>query len=221
MRATQLPQFNNWLSATVLLNDRLWQRELAQISEMEIQLFYARAGLRGARQQATEAIDRLQSILILKAVEGALSQDDLRLIEHEVPDDLYCVDEFVDGLVQMAPVRRAAALFALECQIPADQVVELSWYKANRMKQLTPNAREILLAQGRTRHLRLPYVFWEWKTPVIATCLIGLQEEVELAMGKSWPALQVAFTSMLWISGRADGSSFLQIAEEVLAGQAI
>jgi hypothetical protein len=220
MRATQLQPFNDWLSSTVLLQDRLWQRELSQISEMEIQLFYARAGLHGARAQALEAIDRLQSTLILKAVEGALGQDDMRLIEHEVPDDIYCVDEFIDGLVQLTPARRAATLFALERGMSASQVTELSWYAAGKLTQLTPNAQEILLAQSRIRHLRLPYVFWEWQTPVIATCLTGLEDDVERAMGKRWPALQVAFTSMLWVSGRADASSFLQFAEEARVSQA-
>jgi hypothetical protein len=85
--------------------------------------------------------------------------------------------------------------------------------------RLKSEAKEILKTRAAVRHARLPYVFWEWKTPVIATCLLGLQRDTERAFGKTWPQLQHSFDSMLWVSGRADAANFLSLAAEIQAGQ--
>lgn len=219
MRATQVGKFGSWLASTAVSEDRLWQRELDQISPLEIQTFYARASQAGQRSVAIEAIDRLQTALITAAIEGHCTQADLRIVGHEIPSDPYCVDDFIDGLLNLRPARRAAVLYALECVIEPEQVEELSWYKVKTLTQLKPNAQEILKAQAKTRHLRLPYVFWEWKTPDIAAPVLGLRSDAAMAFDQTWPALQASFTDMLWVSGRADAASFLGLAEEIRAGR--
>lgn len=85
MLATQLGAFDKWLKTTELSDDRLWKRDLETVSDMEIQMFYARHSQRGIKTLAHEAIDRLQAALILEAVKGQVPDAALRLITHEVP----------------------------------------------------------------------------------------------------------------------------------------
>lgn len=47
MFAKEIQSFKSWLECTPVAHDRLWNRKLEAISPLEIQLFYARAGLRG------------------------------------------------------------------------------------------------------------------------------------------------------------------------------
>lgn len=219
MLATQLGAFDKWLKTTELSDDRLWKRDLETVSDMEIQLFYARHSQRGIKTLAHEAIDRLQAALILEAVKGQVPDAALRLITHEVPRDRFCVDEFMDGLVKMRPVRRAAVLYALQGKWEPSRVSELTWDEARRMSQVKLDLREILKAQARVRLLRLPYVFWEWVDDRTAAPLMGLKESAEQAFKCTWPSLVTRFESMLWISRRADVSHFLGIAEELATGR--
>lgn len=220
MRLAELKGFGDWVAGTALANDRLWQRDLDVVSELEVQLLYARAGLRRLKPLAVEAIDRLQSALLINAIDGEpLSPAAMKLIGHEPPSDPYIIDEFLDSLVKLRPARRAATLFALYQKIEPQRVADLTWAQAKLLAQLKPAARELLATQGKTRHMQLPYVFWEWMTPTSAGPLLRLEEDAERAFEARWPTIQVKFDDMLWISGRADCASFLGIVDEVAKGR--
>lgn len=220
MRACELSTFGQWLPSSPLASDRLWNRDLELVSDMEISLFYARAGLVGLKGNAIEAIDRLQTALILSAIDGTkVPKEAMRLVAHEPPVERFAVDEFIDRLVKLPSARRAAVLFALEMALAPERVVELTWKEAANMAQLPTQARETIRARATVRHLKLPYVFWEWAGERIATPLLQLAVSAEEAFGMPWPRIQQRYTSMLWVSGRADVASFHSLVEEVAAGR--
>lgn len=219
MLASELPDFGDWLKTSPVSSDRLWARKLEVISDAELQLFYARCGLIGLKKEAVEAIDRLQTALVLAAMHGSVSQAALRLVTHEPPLDRFTVDEFIDGLIKLRPHRRAAVLYALQGRQTPDEVAGLTWHDIKRMVQVPKRQQPILDGQSKVRHLRLPYVFWEWATPALAAPIVDLGVSASDAFGCSWPALQVRFDDMLWISGRADAASFLGISEEIATGR--
>jgi hypothetical protein len=96
-------------------------------------------------------------------------------------------------------------------QEPRD-VANLVWKDTREMKQVRPLCAEILAAGGRSQHLKLPYVFWEWATTTIATPLLELQWSVERAFDCSWPQLTQRYRRMIMIDRSADAASLLDLA---------
>lgn len=219
MLVSDIPSFKTRLAQSPLVDDRLWARDLEQISDLEIQLFYARAHLRGLKKEAVEAIDQLQSDLILAAVDGDVPQAALRLITHEPPVDRFSVNEFLDKLVKVSTNRRMAILYALGMRQDPEKVAELSWQHASQLQQLPGLCSEILQVRSRVRHLKLGYVFWEWATPKIAAPLLNLRESAEDAFDMPWPSIQARWIDMLWINDSTEKRSFLGLVEEVCAGK--
>jgi hypothetical protein len=219
MQAREVGQFSTWLQTSPFVDDRLWQRPVEAISDTEIQLFYARAGLKGHVAQAREAIDLLQSEMLVEAMEGRLVGDQLRLIAHEVPRDRYTVDEFVDRLLKLSKPRRMAALLALTTRSEPEQVAKLEWKSAGAISQTRGLAAEVLAERARVRHIRLPYVFWEWASDQIAAPLLELRTTIEDAFEEPWPAVQMHWQEMIWIDTRADTASFMGIVSEVSSGK--
>lgn len=219
MFAKEIQSFKSWLECTPVADDRLWNRKLEAISPLEIQLFYARAGLRGHKNIAVEAIDRLQSALIIGAVQGQVPAAALCLIKHEVPRARHDADEFADCLVRLRPARRQATLFALNAESSLDQVVDLSWHDVRQMQQIRSEVRNILLARSRVRILRMPHVFWEWIDDNTAAPLVELEKSIQDAFRMSWPAVVASWSEMLWMSPRADAAHFASVVEEIAAGR--
>lgn len=219
MLVSDIPSFSTWLASTQFANDRLWSRHLEQISETEIQLFYARAGLRGLKREAAQVIDQLQTDLLLAAVESDVPQAALGIITHEPPRDRFTTDEFLDRLVKINRDRRAATLFALSTKQDPERVMELCWSSVGSLQQLSGLSKEILTTRSKTRHLRLPYVFWEWATPKIAAPLLMLRESAEDAFGSNWPTIQQCWSDMLWINASAERHDFLRLVDEVVSGK--
>lgn len=202
----------HWLVQHPTAGDPLWQRNPASVTELDIQLFYARAGLAGHRRAAIDAVDRLQSALILATIEGELDEAPAALILHEPPPEPFLTDELVDGLAALSLVRRQACLFALEVHLEPADAASLIWRATSRLGTLTPLAREILATVGQTRHLRLPYVFWEWATPTIATPLLELTWSAHEAFDCTWPELTQRYARMARVSRSADAADLLALA---------
>jgi len=219
MRASLLPGFSTWLKSSPLSGDRIWSRPLGGINPVEVQLFYARAGLLGLKPFAIDAIERMQAAMILAGAAGLLTRAEMRLVVHQPPSDPYLVDQFLDSLVKLRPARRAAVLFALTTQRQPSWVTELTWHEVSRITQIKAEAREILQAQIRVRHLKLPYVFWEWVNTRIAAPVLDLERDAYQAFECTWPALQAKFDDMIWLSGRSDCASFLGLMDEVGSGK--
>lgn len=213
MRLCDLASVHRWLPSHPCAHDSLWQREALAVSEGELQLFYARAGLRGLRTAAIQAIDALQAAVITSAFNGELKEPPGAIIMHEPPEEPFLVDELVDGLVKLRPARRQACLFALEAKMAPEQVVSLNWKDASARQQLPALCLEILATAGKTRHLHLPYVFWEWATVQIATPLLDLRWSVESAFSCTWPELASRHRRMIKLNRSADSTSFLDLCE--------
>lgn len=220
MRASELRNFGPWLPSSPLADDRFWNRDLELVSDTELQLFYARAGLKGLKGHAVEAIEKLQTALVLAAMDGTeVPAGAMRLVGHQTPIERYHVDEFIDLLVKLPAERRSAVLFALEMRQAPERVVELTWSEALAMRQISTQVREILKARAKVKHIKLPYVFWEWATDRIATPLVQLAVSAEKVFGEPWDRIQQRYATMLWVSHRADQASFLHLVEEVAAGR--
>lgn len=214
MRLADLASVSSWLPNHPLAADRLWQREACAISEGEIQLFYARASLAGLQQEAAGAVDTLQAAVILSTINGELPEAPSAIIMHEPPSEPFFTDELVDGLVKMRPSRRQACLFALEQTTSPATIANMTWKEARTLRQLTPLCQEILQASDRTRHMKLPYVFWEWATTQIATPLLELQWSIEQAFGCTWPVLTGRYRRMIKLSRGADAVSLLELVKQ-------
>jgi len=213
MRLCELPSVRSWLPGHPTAGDPLWNRDPLAVSEMEIQLFYARAGLQGLRNEAIDAIDTLQAALILSSINGEVPELPAAIVMHEPPDQPFLVDELVDGLIRLRPARRQACLFALELHRDPKNVANMTWKDVRKMNQLPALGREILEAASQTRHLTLPYVFWEWATPTIATPLLELQWSIEKAFECTWPVLTQRYKRMIAVNRSADAVSFLKLTE--------
>lgn len=217
MIATELQGFAQILSKHRLGTDRIWSRPLNQISDTEIQLFYARSD--GQRQEAADLIGALQSELLLEAFRGTVDRDSLRIIAHEPPEPRYVVDDFIDQLAKLTRAQRQATLLALTTKTALPDIAAMEWGQIPSTSQIDGIAREILLERSKVRHLRLPYVFWEYVTDRIAAPLIKLDKEVERVFNKPWPTIQLMWNEVIWISPRSEHRGFLNLVEEVRSGK--
>lgn len=214
MRLGDLTSVQSWLPNHPTAADSFWQREALAVSEGEIQLFYARADLAGVRQEAIDAIDALQSAVILASFKGELAEPPTAIVLHEPPPEPFLTDELVDGLIKLRPARRQACLLALETHSVPKDVTNLTWAAAREWHQLSGLSLEILAVAGRTRHFKLPYVFWEHATTTIATPLLELQWSIERAFDYSWPELVQRYRRMVKVNRGADAASLLDLANQ-------
>lgn len=217
MLVGEVGAFGVWVRNSAVSDDRLWQRPLGKISDMEIHLFYARQGLKGMRDEAIDAISRLQAACVTLSFHGDLDMGEAAtVIMHEPPDPRFMVDELIDGLVKLTPARRHAVLFDLECAQLIGDSHTLVWDQIlpNR-GALTRLAREVLAVALSRRNLKLPYVFWEWATPTIAGPLLHYRRDVEAAFGMNCALLQARYSGMIMIDRRAESTSLLQLAADL------
>ena len=216
MRLCEVPGMGNVLSVSGgLEHDRLWLSESERMSSTSIQLFYARAGLKGQREQAIEMIDQAQAVVIRSLFDGSLPENSFtELVLHEPPPPPYMADEFVGGLIKLRPARRGATIFALETKLDPKAVSEMTWHELDR-RGLSPMSLEVLQAAQGTRHIKLPYVFWEWATESIACPLLGLGPSIEKAFGCTLAELQGRYDRMILIDRRAEGASLLSLTKQV------
>lgn len=219
MFVSDIPSFSVWLAKSPIRDDRIWSRPLEDISENEIQLFYARAGLQGFKKEATDAIGQLQDEILLQSMCKDMPQKALRIVSHQTPINRFATDEFLDHLAKIGVERRSAILYALVTRQEPEDVAELCWKNVRELGQLPELAQEILAMRSKIRHLKLPYVFWEWATLRIASPLLILQQTAEDAFGMAWPAIQVRWDEMIWINTGAEKCDFLELVEEVASGQ--
>ena len=215
MRLGQLASVKTWLPASPLAADPFWDKQVASVSEIEIQFFYARASVQGLRRESVDAIDALQAAVITSAFNGELSEPPAAVILHEPPTEPFMVDELVDGLVRLKPVRRRAVLWALERREDPQATADLTWKRALQLRQLPGTCQDILALQDRTRHMKVPYVFWEWATEQIAAPLLEFKWTVEQAFHCTWPELTLRYRRMIKVHRGADAAHLMLMAENL------
>ena len=215
MRLGNLKSVKEWLPNHVTASDRLWLRESDAVTESEIHLFYARWSARGHKREAVEAIDALQAAVIVSAFKGELQKPPVAIVMHELRPDPFMVDELVDGLTKLRPARRQACLYALEMDITPEAAAGLFWSDAVKLQNVPTICREILEAASKTRHIMLPYVFWEIATVRIATPLIELEWSITQAFGCTWPELVSQYRNIVLLDRHAESASFLELCQSV------
>lgn len=105
----------------------------------------------------------------------------------------------------------------LEAELEPREVTELTWqFFLAEQRQLTPLMAECLATQ--VRHIRLPYLFWEFGAPKIAMPLIKLRESIEGAFQCQMGELQDKYRNMVYIDRRSDARHFTDLLVEVQAG---
>lgn len=87
------------------------------------------------------------------------------------------------------------------------------------MHQVPTQIREILAGRAKMRHIKLPYVFWEYASGRIAAPLLQSAVSAEEAFSMPWPRIQQRYSTMLWVSREADRASFNKLVEEVASGR--
>ncbi|QFZ84655.1 hypothetical protein GFK26_18685 [Variovorax paradoxus] len=195
--------------------DPIWDRDGGQLTNTDIQLFYARSGLKRLRQNAIDAVDKAQAVVIRALFCGELPRGAFAaLVLHEAPPTPYLADEFVDGLVKLAPARRGACIYMLENRMAASEVTDLLWSSLDP-RGFSQTSMEVLKAATLTRHIKLPYVFWEWATPNIASPLLDLQASIESAFECGVAALQERYDRMVMVDRRSDETSFLSLVKQL------
>lgn len=218
MRLGDIGELKKTLAKDGVGADAIWNRTAFQLTDTDIQLFYARCGLKGMRQAAIDAIDQAQAVVIRALFCGELAKGSFAsLVLHEPPPEPYLADEFVDGLIKLRPSQRAACIFALEQKLNPDAVMDMLWSQLPT-EGLTAQSQEIVKVARLTRHIKLPYVFWEWATPSIACPLIGLRSAVEAAFECGITQLQERYNRMVMLDRRAESTSFLQLAQQLGRG---
>lgn len=219
MHALAISEFANYIAGSEIAADKIWEKPLDAISGMDIQLFYARSQISGNMAIAKRAIDALQSELLVLAARGRISGKFLRIVEHEVPSERFTADEFMFRLGNVSGSRIQAILFALATRTSPNTVAGMEWATLTAQGFAPGLPHEIMTKRAKLRHLRLPYVFWEFATEKIATPLLKLQESAEDAFNASWPAIQEIWGEVIWISPRADAHNLLAVVAEVQGGR--
>ena len=195
-------------------NDPIWNRTAFELTDNDIQLFYARWGIKGQRQRAIDLIDVAQAEVVKALFAGQLPKMAFSaLVLHEIPPQPFMADEFVDGLTRLRPSRRGACVFMLETHLAPSAVTDLSW-KDLEFLQLTRTASEVVDAARVQRNGNLPYVFWEWATEHIASPLLELGPTIEKAFGSSVAELQVRYSRMIMIDRRTESASLLSLIKK-------
>jgi hypothetical protein len=102
----------------------------------------------------------------------------------------------------------------LEAELEPREVTELTWqeFMSERFR-MTPLMSEALATQ--VRHIRLPYVFWEFGAPKLAMPLIKLQESIEGAFKCPVGQLQTMYRNMVYIDRRSDALHFRALLGEL------
>ena len=96
----------------------------------------------------------------------------------------------------------------------ANAVTDLLW-KDCEPRGFSQTSLEVVKAASLTRHIKLPYVFWEWATPNLASPLLDLQRSVENAFECGIAELQERYERMVMVDRRADAQSFLSLAKQL------
>lgn len=202
MRPIDIPQFWSWANTSVFAHKSLWRRELSSITELSFTLFIADAGPEG-RDAAIDALDRLQTSMVWAAMARIIGQEDMGPVAYELPVSRYALDDFLHGLKQLPVPRRTALLYALDAHVEPAQAAALKWVNMTAVPQ-HGLAADVIRHWAALRHIRLPYVFWEWATPHIASPMIGLTKAAEEAFSAPWPRIQARYQSIAWIDSVGD-----------------
>lgn len=181
------------LAGTALARSPLWSMPVDQIVPAQLTAFRTKQRLVGCKNQADAAID-----FALRQVANALQEPDIAMLGYSEPHDRRMTSsELVRGFEQMRHPMPAAILFGLETYLAPDELVSLTWEKANKMLRegrVNNYARHILKSQVLSISSR--YVFW-WDSGRKHMPLFGLEKEVFDIFGCVWGELSILYQNII------------------------
>lgn len=194
------------LSDSLLAKTPLWKREVRTVTPTDLFAFVA---LYRGSSKYFDAIAETNCVVgagIAALDSGAIDRADfIRFVPPKAP---FLLSDLYRFLRKLSPMRRRATLFALETKMAPRHVVELGW------KDLRKGTMTILAAQivdAMPRHIRLPYVFWDYLSNGSAGPLFGLSESIlECSDGLGFEALLEMYERMILVDADANFEGFIK-----------
>jgi hypothetical protein len=215
MQLQELGQVRHYLGHSPVFSDPIWERNAFEVKPQDLTLFLARMTGHGLSKEAREALEVLQGEAVKTVIMENLNGLALLDFNFAITRNRFAVDELVVGLGAMPRAHAQATLTALEMRMEPREAVELMWGQVLKLPvgQITPLASEIIKARNSVRHLRLPYVFWNFVSNNIAAPLFELHATAEKAFGRPWATLAADYETILMIDTRAEVDSFLDFVK--------
>lgn len=210
MQLGQISVVREVLANHALKNDKLWQKNCNEITESDICLFYARAGI-GNRVVASRLIQAIQNALIGSAFNELNAPLSQALLLHEVPAEPFYADELVDGLTELSSQEGLATVFSLETRVEPYVVARLTWKELTSIRQPNQIAEEIIEKARHRKHPRLPYVFWQKVSPTLYAPIFDLPQKIQTAFGMNWVKLLYAYENMMPVCRKSEAEYFNSI----------
>ena len=191
-----------------LKGDKLWSKSVADITEFDICLFYARSGIE-RKYLAAKLVQSIQDFLISSAYLEKSSNLPYPFLMHEIPEEPFYVDQFIEGLEKLSTQTRMATIFSLESKIEPSRVALLTWKMTTGLNGLNQIGEEVLEKTRLRKHPRIPYVFWEKTTPTLTTPLFDLSKRITNAFDMDWAKLLYSYTNMVPICREVESKLFM------------
>lgn len=215
MRLVDVEGIRRVLPAGTLGADPLWGRTSDALTSVDIQLFYARAGLNGQRDLSIALMDLAQGIVIMALFDGTLPKGAFAaLVLHEAPSQRDLADDFVESLLRLRASCRGACVFLLENRLSPKSVTELVWMGLD-VREKSTLSLDAIGAARMLRHIKLPYVFWEWVTPTSASPLIDLNSSIEKAFSCDLASLQQRYSRLMLVSRPTDATRLRSLVRQM------
>lgn len=206
----QLGQLPTLLSDSLLSSSPLWKREVKTIKPLDLALFIRLHKGTSNYLEAVREVEDLKNYAMQAHIDDLLPETELELLEHDVPREQFTSGDLVEWLEGTSLARRRALLFALEMELDPRFVIEMSWRDLHGMN-LTSLAHELVKAS--VRHIRLPYVFWDYLPNGSAAPLFGLHETaLEVSQGLGMGVMQRLYCNMIAYDGKAEAAAFKEDA---------
>lgn len=182
----------------------LWERESSRVKPIDLTAFLRSLPAK-SRRDALAEIDAFMTDCWEYCI--ATGTEPPHVISFAETQDVMTFDEFERRLSKVSVERRRAILFCLETGLKAEQVVAMTW-KQMKDHQLSQYAKKIAYSQP--RHIKLPYVFWERCSGVVAIPLVGFSETImQVSGGRGLTYLRAQYSDLLPISYKSDFDSAL------------
>lgn len=190
----------------LLQNSPLWKRDVSTIKPLDMSIFIRGFENPIERAKAQAEVDQIMADCWEYCI--ATGEEPPNLIAFANPSLPMSMDELESRLLKLSVERRRAILFCLETGMKVEDVVALTWKMVPRL-DISDYAHKIINSQA--RHIKLPYVFWERCSDIVALPMVGLgQNMIELSDGLGYGSLRARYLELLPISYNSDFEATLR-----------
>jgi hypothetical protein len=202
----KISDFANELDLRLIRSSHLWDREVAKISALDIDVFIRSFANSPSQADAKHEVDMLIATCWDHCTHGGFVAPDI-VIFGPTPERL-TIDDLTSRLEEISLARRRAILFALETGKTVTEVSSLTW---KQLKEEKLSDLALSIANSQIRHIKLPYVFWERLNDIIALPLVNLGEDaIRVSRGMGMTYLRMQYLNLIPISYSADFEHFIK-----------